>query len=305
MSSVPGAQLLAEGPQDVWLTGDPQLSFFRSVHKSHVPFGIDIKKMNFDNDGSCRIDRYGDLLGPCYLTAHDTLTGQLVPMNSWAGLFECVDLIIGGQLIDSQDYTYSSQVWPVLESTNWSQSSVPGTFYPLHFFFCQDWSRAIPLVALEFHDVVIRIRGASRAYQFLLWSMRMHLSEHERAWFKSQTHRLLVTSVQRTRITPDQNEFQRFSGMIKYVATPVLNYQGLYNPISISSPNLLDTTIDRTLTASYYNPYKQTIQWSWTTPLPSGVTVTQQTNTQLVFTIAAGTLLPPTALNITVTIIGS
>jgi hypothetical protein len=93
--------------------------------------------------------------------------------------------------------------------------------------------------------------------------------------------------------------------MIKYVATPVLNYQGLYNPISISSPNLLDTTIDRTLTASYYNPYKQTIQWSWTTPLPSGVTVTQQTNTQLVFTIAAGTLLPPTALNITVTIIGS
>lgn len=304
MSSVPGAQLLAEGPQDVWLSGDPQVSFFRSVYRGHVPFGMELKKMNFDRDGSCRLDRYGDLLGPCYLTAHDTLTGQLVPLSSWAGLFETVDLLIGGQLIDSQDYTYSSQVWPVLEASSVSQCGVPATFYPLHFFFCQDWSRAFPMVALEYHDIVIRVRGMTNTYQLQLWTTRVHLNENERNWFKTQPHHLLITTVQRTVITKDQNEFQRFAGPIKYLATPVLTYQGLFNPVSVTTPNYLDTSVVRTITVSYYNPYGKTIAWSYSA-LPSGVTVVTQTNTQLVFQIAAGTLLDPTALNVTATIIES
>ena len=304
MSSVPGAQLLAEGPQDVWLSGDPQVSFFRSVYRGHVPFGMELKKMNFDRDGSCRLDRYGDLLGPCYLTAHDTLTGQLVPLSSWAGLFETVDLLIGGQLIDSQDYTYSSQVWPVLEASSVSQCGVPATFYPLHFFFCQDWSRAFPMVALEYHDIVIRVRGMTNTYQLQLWTTRVHLNENERNWFKTHPHHLLITTVQRTVITKDQNEFQRFAGPIKYLATPVLTYQGLFNPVSVTTPNYLDTTVVRTITVSYYNPYGKTIAWSYSA-LPSGVTVVTQTNTQLVFQIAAGTLLDPTALNVTATIIES
>ena len=304
MSSVPAAQLLAEGPQDVWLSGDPQVSFFRSVFRAYAPFGIDFKKMNFDRDGSCRLDREGDLLGPCYLTAHDVFTGQLVPLTSWNGLFETVELLIGGQLVDSQDYTYSSQVWPVLEASTWSQTNVPTGFYPLHFFFCQDWSRALPIMALEYHDVVIRIRGMSNSYQFQLWTSRIHLSDSERQWFKGQTHRLLITTVHRTLITQDQNEFQRFAGPIKYLATPVFKYQSLFSPLYISSPNYLDTTVTRTLTASYYNPYGKTLAWSYSS-LPPGVTVVSQTNTELVFQVAAGTLLLPTALNVTVTIIES
>jgi hypothetical protein len=304
MSSVGGAQLLAEGPQDEWLSGNPQVSFFRSVYRHSVPFGIELKKMNFEADGSCRFDRYGDLLGPCHLTAHDKVTGQLVPLSSWKGVIDSVDLNIGGQLVDSQDYVYSSQVWPVLEASTWSQrESTPTGFYPLHFFFCQDWSRAFPLCALTYHDLTIRIHTTSSAYTIQLWASLLHLSDRERSWFMDQPHRLLITQTQRTLITPDQNEFQRFANPIKYLATQVLDYQRLYTRITAPTPVTLDTTTEQTYTVNYYNPYNETITWSWTTPLPSGVTVTSQTNTQLVFTVTAGTLFDPTALNVTATII--
>ena len=304
MSSVGGAQLLAEGPQDEWLSGNPQVSFFRSVYRHSVPFGIELKKMNFEADGSCRFDRYGDLLGPCHLTAHDKVTGQLVPLNSWKGVIDSVDLVIGGQLVDSQDYTYSSQVWPVLEASTWSQrESTPTGFYPLHFFFCQDWSRAFPLCALTYHDLTVRIHATSSAYTIQLWASLLHLSDRERSWFMDQPHRLLITQTQRTLITADQNEFQRFANPIKYLATQVLDYQRLYTRVTAPTPVTLDTTTEQTYTVSYYNPYNETITWSWTTPLPSGVTVTSQTNTQIVFTVAAGTLFDPTSLNVTATII--
>lgn len=291
MSSVPGAQLLAQGPQDVWLSGDPQVSFFRSVYRPHVPFGIELKKMNFDAGGSFRFDRYGDLLGPCYITANDPVTGRQIPVTSWTGLFDTVDLTIGGQLVDSQDVVYSSQVWPVLEASSWSQSKVPTGFYPLHFFFCQDWSRAFPLVAIEFHDLVIRIQKASPAYQFQLWATFVHLDDHEREWFKTQQHQLLITRTQRTLITRDQNEFGRFSGPIKYLATEVYKYRQLYQPLFYPDPRLLDTTTQQTYTVTYYNPYNQPVTWTVVNTLPAGVTVTAQTNTGITFTIAAGTLV--------------
>lgn len=304
MSSVGGAQLLAEGPQDEWLSGTPQVSFFRSVYRHSVPFGTELKKMNFDADGSCRFDRYGDLLGPCHLTAHDKVTGQLVPLNSWAGIIDSVELVIGGQLVDTQDYVYSSQVWPVLEASTWSQrEATPTGFYPLHFFFCQDWSRAFPLCALKYHDLTIRIKTLSTTYTIQMWASLLHLSEVERSWFVDQPHQLLITQSQRTRITADQNEFQRFAGPIKYLATQVFDYQRLFTPVTAPTPVTLDTTTTQTYTVNYYNPYNQSITWSHTTPLPAGVTVTSQTNTAIVFTIAAGTLFPTTALNVTATII--
>jgi hypothetical protein len=55
------AQLIATGPQDVWLSGDPQVSFFRSMYRRHVPFGMSLEKMNFAQD-SVTFDRRGDLI---------------------------------------------------------------------------------------------------------------------------------------------------------------------------------------------------------------------------------------------------
>jgi hypothetical protein len=102
---------------------------------------------------------------------------------------------------------------------------------------------------------------------------------------------LLITRTQRTRITPDQREFGRFSGLIKYLATETYDYRQLYQPLFYPDPRLLDTTVQQTYTVSYYNPYNLPVTWTVVNSLPSGVTVTAQTNTGITFTITAGTLV--------------
>lgn len=302
--STQGAQLLAEGPQDLWLSGDPQVSFFRSVYRHNIPFGIELKKMNFDADGSYRFPRYGDMLGPCYVTATDPVTNTIVPVTSWDGLFDGVALTIGHQLVDFQDVTFSSQVWPTLESTTFSQKVAPTGMYPLHFFFCKDWSRAFPLVALEYHDLVIKLVNAVSTYQFTLYGYIIHLDEYERAWLKNTPHKFLVTQTQRTRITRDQKEFGRFSGTIKYLAFPTFDYTRTYIRLVNQTPSVIDTTTTQTYTVTYYNPEGYTI--AWVVPsLPSGMTVTGQTTTgltpTLTFSVAAGTLVTLRNLTISVT----
>jgi hypothetical protein len=215
------AQLIATGPQDVWLSGDPQVSFFRSMYRRHVPFGMSLEKMNFAQD-SVTFDRRGDLLGACYITASDPVTNITLATFPISAISR-VDLFIGGQQVDSQDTTFSTQVWPVTEATTFSERVAPASFYPLHFFFCKDWSRAFPLVALEYHDVVIRVRDASPAYKYTLWANMVHLAEPERAWYKRQPHRFLVTQVQTARLD-QQRDWGRFGGPIKYLATPGVNY---------------------------------------------------------------------------------
>lgn len=222
--NVQAAQLIAEGPQDIWLTGDPQASFFRSMYRRHVSYGMSVEKFNFNGD-TVRFDRRGDLLGACYLTASDPVTNVQLSTFPISGIAR-VDLFIGGQLVDSQDTTFSSQVWPVTEATTWSERNVPSSFYPLHFFFCKDWSRAFPLVALEYHDIEIKIRDASSSYTFTLWAHMIHLSDPERAWYKRQPHRFLITQTHTARIDL-QRDWGRFGGPIKYLAWPSINFTAI------------------------------------------------------------------------------
>ena len=66
-------QLVATGKQDLFLTGNPQISFFKMVYRRHTNFATESQPMYFDgtpNFGqriSCLIPRRGDLLGRVYL----------------------------------------------------------------------------------------------------------------------------------------------------------------------------------------------------------------------------------------------
>ena len=66
-------QLVATGKQDAFLTGNPQISFFKMVHRRHTSFAVESQPMYFDgtpNFGqriTCLIPRRGDLLGKVYL----------------------------------------------------------------------------------------------------------------------------------------------------------------------------------------------------------------------------------------------
>ena len=66
-------QLVSYGVQDTYLTGNPKMTFFKSVYKRHTNFAIEsiaqsIKgEFSFEERISVKIDRNGDLINKCYL----------------------------------------------------------------------------------------------------------------------------------------------------------------------------------------------------------------------------------------------
>ncbi len=66
-------QLVARGKQDIFLTGNPQLTWFKMVYRRYTNFAIESMPMYFDGDPdfgkklSCLIPRRGDLLGQVFL----------------------------------------------------------------------------------------------------------------------------------------------------------------------------------------------------------------------------------------------
>jgi len=165
-------QLVATGAQDAWLTGKPEVSFFRTNYKRYTHYASSVERQIIQGTpiaggmSTIRIEKKGDLLNYMYLTARDS-TGAMVYNFDWSKVIDKVELLIGGQVIDTQDFEYMSDIEPVTGgqtySTRYLNSAPSGptnqksAFFPLKFFFCKDWSVSLPMVALQFHDVDIRI----------------------------------------------------------------------------------------------------------------------------------------------------
>jgi hypothetical protein len=168
-------QLVATGAQDAWLTGKPEVSFFRSNYRRYTHYAHSVERQIIQGQptaggiSTIRFEKKGDLLSYVYFTARDT-NGSVVNNLDWSNVIDKVELMIGGQIIDTQDFEYSTDIEPLTGAQNFSQrylnnqplaQSTPtnqkNVFYPLKFFFCKDWSVSLPLVALQFHDVELRI----------------------------------------------------------------------------------------------------------------------------------------------------
>jgi hypothetical protein len=105
-------QLVAYGSQDVYLTGNPQITYFKLVYRRHTNFSIEpIQQVfngiaNWGHSVSATIARNGDLLYRMYIT----ITLPSVPANSnvqfrwlnWLGhiIVQQAEIVIGGQKID-------------------------------------------------------------------------------------------------------------------------------------------------------------------------------------------------------------
>jgi Major capsid protein N-terminus/Large eukaryotic DNA virus major capsid protein len=164
-------QLVSTGVQDVHLTGSPQVSFFRSQYRQYTHFAHSVERQIIQGQptpggiSTIRVERKGDLLSYMYLTARDT-TGKLRTDLDWTQIIDRVEVLIGGQVIDLQDPFYTYVIDPVCMANKYSQRYYPlsqsiqqqdNPFYPLKFFFCKEWQTALPLIALQMHDVDIRI----------------------------------------------------------------------------------------------------------------------------------------------------
>ena len=232
-------QLVAYGAQDVYLTGNPQITFFKVVYRRHTNFAMESMEQtlngtsNFGNKVVCKVSRNGDLLGPCYvdvtLPAQDS-GDEWVNRVGWK-LLKQVELRIGGQMIDRQ-YSTWMHVWTELShttdqkalldkivgvSTTDGQTNASGNaaaalrlHVPLLFSFCRNPGLALPLIALQYHEVEIHIEFSSALEcsdddstaltgdlsDTSLWCDYMFLDTEERKTFAQNPHEYLIETVQ-------------------------------------------------------------------------------------------------------------
>ena len=108
-------QLYALGPQDFHLTGNPQITFFKSVFKRHTNFTKDVRRIFFSENtpslGStntvAKITIDGDLLSNVFLevditgTVTNSNAGKFTVNHFGNSLIKKVELEIGGFVIDT------------------------------------------------------------------------------------------------------------------------------------------------------------------------------------------------------------
>ena len=111
-------QLVAYGAQDIYLTGNPQITFFKVVYRRHTNFSMESIEQSFSGGTDanqspvCTISRNGDLVYKMYLvqTEEDDQSG------SADGVIKTVELEIGGQRIDIQSIDWMN---------TWNELSTP------------------------------------------------------------------------------------------------------------------------------------------------------------------------------------
>ena len=228
------AQLVAVGAQDAHLVGSPEISFFRSTYKRYTNFSQTVERQviqgNVSNNGmsTVRFERKGDLLSYVYLVPNNGSAAQGYSAADWRTKIAKVELLIGGQVIDDQDSTYSTLIAPVLSATN-SSKSVAGDlfggantsrFYPLRFAFCENLQTALPLIALQYHDVELRITWGSAAAtdKWDVYANYVYLDTQEREFFASNPQNMIITQVQKATASLTKIQELNFNHPVKYLA---------------------------------------------------------------------------------------
>ena len=210
-------RLLALGAQDVHLVGDPEISFFNSSYKRHSNFSQGVEPLKIINSpylkdapqnsfSTIKIEKYGDLLGYVYISPSDEDAGSSHSQGDWTRLVEKAELYIGGQLIDTQTSLFTEACAIDYMANNISKSfygchqglSGQSYFYPFRFFFCENVQSALPLCAMDYHDVEIRVYWAKNAYRFYwqCYANYYHIEEEERKSLRERSIDMLITQVQ-------------------------------------------------------------------------------------------------------------
>jgi hypothetical protein len=254
-------QLVAYGAQDAFITGNPQITFWKGLYKRHTNFAMEPFRVNFTGQPnwgtkhSAVIGRHADLLYSTYL---EVILPGLSTDNSNSALWNndqgrlgynlirYVELEIGGQLIDrlygewlylwdslSSDLTKSMKLWRMVGggnapgSTSFTNAaicnfgsgkpSLPNTLYiPLTFFYTRNPGSALPLIALQYHEVKINIQwndnqhitgnftnGATGGITYLpnptqaaIYIDYIYLDVEERRRMAQNSHEYLIEQVQ-------------------------------------------------------------------------------------------------------------
>ena len=242
-------QLVAYGAQDIYLTGNPQITFFKVVYRRHTNFSMESIEQTFNGSSnfgqrtSCTISRNGDLVHRLYYEVDVTgdSAGGDIEANVGSALISEVELEIGGQRIDKH-YGHWMEVWSELTESgptpvNGLHDDVAGgtrtigsafqnmsgmggvagqtgstikniekLFIPLMFYFCRNPGLALPLIALQYHEVkIITTFGAGADLgaavtgtdpTIKLYADYIYLDTDERRRFAQVSHEYLIEQLQ-------------------------------------------------------------------------------------------------------------
>jgi len=181
-------QLVAYGAQDVYLTGNPQITFFKVVYRRHTNFSMEAIEHSlngnpdFGRRSSVTITRNGDLITKIYLMVRIESVRPSQELGSkfaWVrrlghALLYSVEIEIGGSRIDkhygnwlniwyelardpakSKQRGYKKMIGDVSELTAYNGRVKPEylMYIPLKFWFNRHYGLALPLIALQYHEV--------------------------------------------------------------------------------------------------------------------------------------------------------
>lgn len=225
-------QLIAIGAQDEHIMGSPEISFFTSTFKRHSNFSQSVEKQmmqgHVKNNAmtSIKFEKTGDMLGHVYIVMDDN--SKALDSPDWTSIIDKVELYIGGHLIDSQESIFTEKIAIDTFAQNVSKSSNgphPGLssrsyFYPLRFFHCEGPQSAIPLVALQYQNVEIRIHWGSNVgtNNYEVYANYYYLDNEERGNIASRNHDILITQVQKNIPSGEYIQDLTFSHPVKYIA---------------------------------------------------------------------------------------
>lgn len=199
-------QLVAQGAQDAYLSGNPQITFWKGLYKRHTNFATEPFRINLTGQAnwgvkhSAILPRHADLITHAYIEVEVPNAGKLVYNDDESrgigaqalyNLIEYVELDIGGQVIDRlygewlylwSQLTYTRDQRDQLnqlfsgESADFSCGQYTGratrgstgngidrqatdalSYIPLSFWFARNPGAALPLIALQYHEVKINI----------------------------------------------------------------------------------------------------------------------------------------------------
>ena len=244
-------QLVAYGAQDIYLTGNPQITFFKVVYRRHTNFSMEAIQQTFNGTPSITggtltstISRNGDLVSRLWLDVlmnpQTAIVGGALDNAAWINNTGCAlvkecEIEIGGQRIDRQ-YGHWMDLWNELSDHNTDEwlglnkhagkgayQELEGLanisrdlqlYIPLQFWFCRNPGLALPLIALQYHEVKIKLTtrglaaltvgsvdipvgGALVAPTVKLWADYIYLDTDERRRFAQVSHEYLIEQVQR------------------------------------------------------------------------------------------------------------
>jgi len=228
-------QLVAYGAQDVYLTGNPKVTFFQAVYKRHTNFAMETiqQTINGSPGNSSRLSvvvaRNGDLLGDMFVSLQPNatlaLTSNLYNVDvNWIAerAITSVELSIGGQRIDKHFQTwwrlYSELFRDETERIQYNKMATAGNqqgtspssdnrvYLPLLFFFNRNPGLYLPLIALQYHEVRLDFElpsnfnsyFGSSSQIFEVWANYVFLDTEERRRFAQKGHEYLIEQVQHT-----------------------------------------------------------------------------------------------------------